>query len=361
MYRRALLPILAQFDPELMHNATLRLLTMAAHTPPLPRLLRRLFAYDDARLHVNLWGLRFSNPLGIAAGLDKNGNAATMLLRLGWGHVEVGTVTPLPQPGNPRPRIFRLPADHALINRMGFPGAGADAVGQALVAHDPRAGILGINVGANRSSVEAGSAAADYVSAIECLAPLTDYVTVNISSPNTARLRELQGKEALAALLHEVVRCRDALAVRKPVLVKIAPDLTLRELDDVIDVGLGSGIDGIVATNTTITRPSTLKSAQRNEQGGLSGAPLRARSTEVVRYLYQGTAGRLPIIGVGGIFSAADAFEKLAAGASLVQIYTGFIYEGPGLASRINRGLVHLLNQHGLISIDQVIGSAARP
>jgi dihydroorotate dehydrogenase len=326
---------------------------------PVHPMLRALFSSSDPRLRSQLWGLNFSNPVGIAAGLDKNGRTATTLLQMGWGHVEVGTVTPLPQPGNPRPRIFRLPQDRALINRMGFPGVGADAVVEALGVRRPADGIVGVNIGANKRSVDAGTAAADYVVALKRCYDVADYLTINVSSPNTARLRELQGKQALGALIGEIVAARDVMPIRKPLLVKLAPDLIPPEIDDILEVCRTGGVDGIVATNTTIGRPPTLQGIAAAETGGLSGLPLRDRATDIIRYIYRSTEGRVPIVGVGGVFTAADAFAKLAAGASLVQVYTGFIYEGPAIARRINRGLVRLMEQHDLGSIADVTGSEA--
>lgn len=358
MYRHAVLPLLARVDPETVHDWTLRLLAGVSHVPALHPPLHRCFDYADPRLCVDLWGLYFRNPLGVAAGLDKNGRAVGALLAMGWGHVEVGTVTPLPQAGNPRPRIFRLASDRGLINRMGFPGQGAEVVAGHLARRSHGLGIVGANIGANKHSVEAGTAAADYVQALERLYDVADYLTINVSSPNTARLRELQGREALATLIVEVVARRDRMAVRKPLLVKLAPDLTSADIDAILEVCLHGGIDGLVATNTTLSRPPTLRGRYATETGGLSGLPLRDRATDIIRYLYRSTGDRLPIVGAGGIFTAEDAFAKLAAGASLVQIYTGFIYEGPAIARRINRGLVRLLEQHGMASVREVTGSA---
>lgn len=360
MYRRTIFPIFARVEAETAHDWTLRLLARVSAAPRLLRFVGRLTEWSDPRLHVDLWGLHFRNPLGVAAGLDKNGRAVSALLRMGWGHVEVGTVTPLPQAGNPRPRIFRLGADDALVNRMGFPGEGAEAVRRHLLRRPSGVGIVGVNVGANKASVEAGSAAADYQIAFERCYDVADYLTINVSSPNTARLRELQGKAALAALIRQVATSRDRMAVRKPLLVKLAPDLTPSEIDDILAVSLDGGIDGLVATNTTIGRPETLLGEHKREVGGLSGRPLRDRATDIVRYLYSSTGGRLPIVGVGGVFNAEDAFAKLAAGASLVQIYTGLIYEGPGMARRVNRELVKLLDREGIDSIADVTGSAVK-
>jgi dihydroorotate dehydrogenase len=359
MYRRAIFPLFARLDAETIHDRTLRVLERASQSPSALRLIRRLAEWDDPRLAVELWGLQFRNPLGIAAGLDKNGVAVPALLSLGWGHVEVGTVTPLPQSGNARPRVFRLVPDQALINRMGFPGAGSDAVRSHLARRSAAPGVVGVNIGANKASVEAGTAARDYRHALAGLYDVADYLTINVSSPNTARLRDLQGRSALAGLIGEVMSRRAEMPVRKPVLVKLAPDLSSSEIDDIVEVSIEAGIDGIVATNTTVSRPSDLKSLHRSEAGGLSGRPVTVRSTEVVRYLYRRTEGRMPIVAAGGVFTPQDAFTKLQAGASLVQVYTGFIYEGPGLARRINRGLVWLMEQHGFANIAAIIGVAA--
>ena len=358
MYRRTLLPVLARIDAETAHDLTLTLLAGVSRAPVLLRLFRPVLEWQDPRLAVDLWGLHFRNPLGVAAGLDKNGRAFAALLRMGWGHVEVGTVTPLPQPGNARPRVFRLRGDSALINRMGFPGEGMKAVWSHLARRPRGLGIVGVNAGANKWSVEAGTATRDYVEVVERLYDLADYLAINVSSPNTTRLRDLQGKQALTALIEAVTASRARRAVRKPLLVKLAPDLSPAEIDDIVQVCLGGHVDGVIATNTTISRPPTLRDVHRAEAGGLSGRPLRERATEIVRYLYRSTDGRLPIIGAGGIFTAEDAFEKLAAGASLVQLYTGFIYEGPAVARRINRGLVRLMAERGFASIGELTGSA---
>jgi dihydroorotate dehydrogenase len=360
VYRRLLYPLLQRADAERTHDVILHLLSMLEKTSLLRQLLQRLLAYDDPNLHVNLWDLHFANPLGVAAGLDKNAVAVRTWGALGFGHVEVGTVTPLPQPGNERPRVFRLPADRALINRMGFPGEGAVAVARRLSRLDSPRPIVGVNVGANRASVETGRAVEDYVAVIRCLYAYADYLTINVSSPNTAGLRDLQGKVSLHALVREVVATRNELTSgasrAKPLLLKIAPDLTPAELDDIVAVCLEHSVDGLVATNTTIARPPTLRSEARIETGGLSGAPLRDRSIEVIRTLHVQSGGKLPIIGVGGVFSAADVWNKLAAGARLVQLYTGFVYEGPLLAHWINRDLTRAMQRHGLHSITEITG-----
>lgn len=361
MYRRIVYPILSRWDAERSHEGVLRLLELAEKQRWLRRALSRVATCEDPRLEVEAIGLRFANPLGVAAGLDKNAVAVHTWGALGFGHVEVGTVTPRPQPGNPRPRVFRLPEDTALINRMGFPGRGADAIA-ARLARRSATPVVGINLGANKSSVDAGNAADDYLAGLELLHAAADYVAINVSSPNTARLRELQGRAALSELIGRLLRRRDELATdgrRVPVLLKIAPDLEPSELDDIVATCLENGVDGIIATNTTVGRPSELRGAAVGETGGLSGAPLRRRSSDIVRYLRLRSEGRMPIIGAGGVFTAADVADKLAAGASLVQIYTGLVYGGPLLARRICRDLGRMLDALGITTVEQ-LGSHIR-
>ncbi len=345
MYRNVIYPILQRIDAERTHDIVLQLLSRVERAPRLRALLRRLLSCDDPRLAVTVGELHFANPLGVAAGLDKNGLAVQTWGTFGFGHVEVGTVTPQAQPGNPRPRLFRLPPDRAVINRMGFPGHGADVVRQRLTARSGGRPIVGVNIGANKTSVEEGRASDDYIRALEQVYVVADYITVNVSSPNTVRLRELQGRAALDALVGQVTARRDAFSARKPLFIKVAPDLSAAELDDILAVCTAYHVDGIIATNTTIARPSSLRSAARSESGGLSGAPLRQRANDVIRYLYSAAGDTLPIIGVGGVFTAEDVLAKLAAGACLVQLYTGVIYEGPLVAWRINRELVRLMEQ----------------
>lgn len=357
LYRHTLLPVLLRVEAETAHETTLRLLSLVDRWPAAYRLLRRLIAVDDARLRVHCWNLQFGNPLGIAAGLDKNAVAVHVWGALGWGHVEVGTVTPLPQAGNPRPRLFRLPQDRAVINRMGFPGEGALAVRMRLARRPWDAPPVGVNLGANRASVEAGRAIADYLTGLETFAARAAYLAINISSPNTAGLRALQHGAALDELLEALSRRRAALRPELPLLLKLAPDLDDAALEAIADAALRHGWDGLVATNTTLARPAALRSPARDEAGGLSGAPLRARSTAVIRRLRQASAGRLPIIGVGGVFTADDVLEKLAAGATLVQVYTGMLYEGPLMARRICLELLHRLEQSGARALGELVGA----
>jgi dihydroorotate dehydrogenase len=324
-------------EPERAHQLTLRLLAFAEFLPPVRSLLRRLFSYASPALTVNVFGLDFPNPLGLAAGYDKDGIGMHGLACLGFGHIELGTVTPLPQYGNPRPRIFRLPEDQALINRMGFPNAGAEALLRRLRRGRPRGVVLGINIGKG-SHTPLEEASQDYVTLMRLFFPYGDYLAVNVSSPNTIGLRRLQAREHLGRLLQTLVNERESLqsesAHAVPLLVKLAPDLNHEELEDAVDVILMSGMDGVIATNTTIARDG-LHSPRQSETGGLSGLPLRVRAKEVVGWIYRLTDGKLPIIGVGGVFGAEDARALQDEGASLVQMYTGLVYRGPGMVKNI--------------------------
>ena len=341
------------WDTESAHEAALGALRLAQRFPTSLRLLRAVCGYKHPVLEVDLAGLRFANPIGLAAGFDKNGVAVEALTALGFGHIEVGTVTPWPQPGQSRPRLFRLAEDRALINRMGFPSRGMETVARRVVQMRRGPTIVGVNVGANATSVQQGTALDDYVAVLRRLAPLADYVTLNVSSPNTPLLRDLQGPEALAALLDASLA---VLANAKPLFVKIAPDLSSQELDDLLQVVMGRKMAGIVATNTTTARPEGLRGRHRNESGGLSGAPLRDRSTAMIRAIHAQTQGHLPIIGVGGVFSWEDALEKLLAGASLVQLYTGLVYRGPLIARSINRGLAAFAEREGIGRLQAIVG-----
>ncbi len=312
------------------------------------------------------FGLDFSNPIGLAAGFDKNGTAAQALTALGFGSIEVGSVTSEAQPGNPRPRLFRLPLDRALINRAGFNNCGAAKLAENIRHHRPDC-ILGVNIGKSRS-VAVEDAIPDYLASFDAVYDVADYLAVNVSSPNTPNLRELQRPDLLADLLkhlqrrnHELAR-QSSLATPKPLLVKIAPDLTEAEIESIVGVAMNESIAGIIATNTTVRREELQTPAAEIEacgEGGLSGAPLRGRANEVIALIYRLTQGRLPIIGVGGVFTAADAWEKICAGASLIQLYTGFIYEGPGVARRINEGLAEMLQREGFRSLDEAVGCRA--
>jgi dihydroorotate dehydrogenase len=312
---------------------------------------------DPSSLKQTLWGREFSNPVGVAAGFDKNAQAPDALLRLGCGFAETGTVTARPQPGNPKPRIFRLYEDEAAINRMGFNSAGLEPTLARLRARR-RIGIVGVNLGKNRDSEDA---AADYLEGVRRVGRLADYFVINVSSPNTPGLRDLQRREILDDLLRQLVAARDDAAPGTPLLVKIAPDLTEAERADIAALAVPSGIDGIVIANTTVARPPGLKSAAAGEQGGLSGKPLFAPSTALVADIYRLTEGKIPLIGVGGIASAADAYAKIRAGASLVQLYTALVFQGPALIGRIKRGLAELLRRDGFASIAQAVGADHAP
>lgn len=345
-------PLLRVLDPEDAHALAVKALRFA----PL-----RASAAADAGLAVEAFGLKFRNPIGIAAGFDKHGAAPDALLRLGFGFVEVGTVTPRPQPGNTRPRVFRLEHDEAVINRLGFNSQGQAAVGARLRARATRGGIVGVNIGANKDTVDR---AADYVAGIEALAAVASYFAVNVSSPNTPGLRDLQARAALDELLARVIEARERVAMtaeRKPLLLKIAPDLTLAELDDVIDVARRRGIDGLVVSNTTVGRPLQLRDRDRAAQpGGLSGRPLFRLSTRLLAETYVRVEGQFPLIGVGGIDSGAAALAKIKAGATLVQLYTGLVYRGLRLVGEIKAELASLLPLAGDDRLIDAVGREAR-
>jgi len=330
-------PLLFRLDPERAHRASL-LACQLAGASSFSRAVARALLGPRVDRPVEVMGLRFANPIGLAAGYDKDGEAWRGLASLGFGHVEVGTVTPRPQPGNPKPRVFRLPIERSLINRLGFPGMGADVVATRLSAERPHGVVLGVNLGKNKDTPNE-RAAEDYVTLVDRFASLADYLVVNVSSPNTEGLRNLQAREQLDALLGAVRKRVQAQPRRVPLLVKLSPDLDDAQLDDALDVVLGQELDGVIATNTTIARPETLRSVARGERGGLSGAALRDRATAMIAAIAKRTGGRVPIIGVGGIATAADVRAKLDAGAALVQIYTGLIYEGPTIVRKILREL----------------------
>ena len=331
--------LLFRLDPERAHSLTLSLLRTAARVPLFSTVIQAWFR--GPQKVVEVFGLTFSNPVGLAAGYDKDGLGWPGLALLGFGHIEVGTVTPFPQPGNPKPRVFRLKEERAVVNRMGFPGKGAEWVASRLSRPRPPGLILGVNLGKNRDT-PLEEAARDYLSLLRTFAPLVDYLAVNVSSPNTVGLRRLQARDYLEALLAGLGEERDRqqrqLGRRVPLLVKLAPDLSDAELADALEAILGTGMDGVIATNTTITRPG-LRSPLADETGGLSGEPLRALSTQMVKRIHMLTGGQLPVIGAGGVMNAADAREKMDAGAVLIQVYTGLIYTGPGLVKEILVGL----------------------
>lgn len=327
--------LLFKLDPEVAHHLTLQLVRMAGVIPPSRWLLEWMFSAPPKPVHA--FGLTFRNSVGLAAGYDKDGVAVYGLSALGFGHLELGTVTPRPQPGNPKPRVFRLIEEQGVINRMGFPGRGMQYASNQLSGINKRPGdvVLGLNLGKNKdTSLE--NAAEDYITLMRAFAPLADYLAINVSSPNTVGLRRLQGREMLETLLKQISVERLSLKVQPPVLVKIAPDLSDEELDDAVGAILDAGMDGIIATNTTLSREG-VRSPLRAESGGLSGRPLTALSDSVLEKVVARVNGRVPVVAVGGIMTPDDAKRKIDLGASLVQVYTGLIYAGPGLVKNIVR------------------------
>jgi dihydroorotate dehydrogenase len=349
IFDRLTRPLLRLVDPEDAHSLALAALRFAPAARP---------RADDARLAVSAFGLTFSNPIGVAPGLDKNALVPDALFGLGFGFVEVGTVTPRPQPGNPRPRVFRLQADQAIVNRLGFNSEGLDAVRARLAARAGRGGVVGVNIGANKDSADRS---ADYAKLIAALAPVASYFAVNVSSPNTPGLRDLQQRAMLDDLLARAIEARDraAAASRKPVLLKIAPDLALADLDDVVAVARARGVDGIIVSNTTISRPTGLFDEGAAQSGGLSGRPLFRLSTRMLAETFVRVEGRFPLIGVGGVDSGAAAFAKVKAGASLVQLYTGLVYRGLGLVAAIKKDLIDFMRLARYDRLAEAVGRDA--
>lgn len=330
-------------DPEVAHRLAIRALQLVPLPAPRP---------DDPVLATSIGGLSLPNPVGLAAGLDKNGEALSGLSRLGFGFLECGSVTPLPQDGNPKPRLFRLSEDRAVINRMGFNNEGLEAFARRL-ARRPRTVATGANLGANKDTDDK---AADYLTGLQRLRGLADYVVVNVSSPNTPGLRALQGRAALDDLLGRLASARQGDPA--PVFLKIAPDLTPDEISLIVDASIDHGIDALIVANTTLDRPATLRSADRTETGGLSGAPLQARARAALAAAAEASQGKLPLIAVGGIDSGAEAYERIRAGACAVQIYSALVYEGPGLIGEIKQDLARLLKSDGFSSVQEAVGSA---
>jgi dihydroorotate dehydrogenase len=345
------LPLLRLLDPEDAHRMAIRGLQMMPMPKPRP---------DDSRLAVRAFGLNFPNPVGMAAGFDKSAEVPDALLRLGFGFVEIGSVTPLPQVGNPRPRLFRLEQDAGVINRMGFNNDGGEAVLRRLATRAHHGGIVGVNIGANKDSPDR---TADYVKLIESLAPVASYFTVNVSSPNTPGLRNLQQAAALDDLLARVIDARERVRVNagdSPVLLKIAPDLSLTELDDVVHIARSRGVDGMIVSNTTLARPSALREQMKaKEQGGLSGRPLLRLSTRMVAETYVRAEGKFALIGVGGIDTGGAALMKIRAGASLIQLYSSLVYKGLGLIDDIKADLISTLVRTGRESLSEIVGADA--
>lgn len=347
-------PLLSRLPPETAHGFAIRALKLGlvpARTP------------IDGALTMRLWNRDFPNPIGLAAGFDKQAEVIDPMLAQGFGFVEVGSITPKPQPGNPKPRLFRLTEDEGVINRLGFNSAGMEVAAANLAAFrakpDRRSGLVGVNLGKNKDSEDA---AADYVAGARRLAPYADYLVLNVSSPNTPGLRALQNKAELA---HLIVKVKAALAqgeneARLPLLVKIAPDLTEDDLADIAEMALAGLADGLIVSNTTVARPSGLQSRWRDEAGGLSGKPLFASATRVLAEMYRLTHGHVPLIGVGGISSAGDAYDKIRAGASLVQLYSALVYHGPELVTDLHNGLIDLLRRDGFATLAEAVGADHR-
>lgn len=347
-------PALHAFDAEKAHNLTISSLKLGLNGLVGSR-------ENPESLKTTVFGLKFPNPIGLAAGFDKNAEVIKATHKIGFGFAEAGTVTPLPQEGNQKPRLFRLKTDKAVINRFGFNNKGLEYFAKRLKRLSPGNTPYGANVGANKSSDDK---TADYVTGIDRLYGLADYFTVNISSPNTPGLRALQSKEALTELVERVIEARLKKMAEghnyMPILVKIAPDLTSDDITDIADIAVSTDIDGLIVSNTTITRPACLQDQQKDETGGLSGKPLMAASTEVLRKIYAATNGKVPLVGVGGISSGADAYAKIRAGASLVQLYSALVYEGPGLVDRIKSDLDILLKENGFASVSEAVGADHR-
>lgn len=349
LIERAGMALMHRMDPEAAHGLALKALN--AGLASLPGVI------TSPRLATTLAGMALPNPVGLAAGFDKNAVAMAALSRAGFGFLELGAATPRPQPGNPKPRLFRLTEDRAVINRFGFNNDGAEAIAARLAARKPGAVPVGLNLGANKDSTDR---AADFARVLAVCGPYVDFATVNVSSPNTEKLRDLQGRAALAALLAGVMETRASLARPIPIFLKIAPDLSPAEIEDVAEVALTSGISGLIATNTTLSRDG-LASPHRDQAGGLSGAPLFEKSTRVLARLSHLTEGRLPIIGVGGISSAEQALIKIRAGASAVQLYSALAYQGLGLVAEIAQGLDSLLAQNGFANVADAVGTDRGP
>lgn len=341
-------PVLHALPAETAHGLTIAALKAGLGVPS-----ER--APDDPALSISVWKRAFINPVGLAAGFDKDAEVTRQMLRFGFGFVEAGSITPRPQPGNPKPRLFRLSEDRAVINRMGFNSKGHAAAEARLSKRDVAAGLVGVNLGANKESADM---AADYVAGVQRFAPHADYLVANVSSPNTPGLRDMQRREAIADLISRVMAARDGAG--PPILVKIAPDLSAREREDIAAVALETGVDGLVVSNTTVARPEGLQSAHRAETGGLSGAPLMGPATACLADIYRLTEGKLPLVGVGGIASGDDAYAKIRAGASLVQLYSALVYDGPALVARIKADLAARLKNDGFARISEAVGADHR-
>ena len=342
-FENAGLKLLRLSNPEFAHKIAIKALNLKL-APKSETLV-----FDN--LKTSICGLKIDNPIGLAAGFDKNAEAVDPLLKCGFGFIEVGAITPKPQPGNPKPRLFRLPEDQAVINRFGFNNLGMEKASERLARRSAK-GIVGINLGANKNSEDRIK---DYIKVLECCGPFVDFATINVSSPNTENLRDLQEKSSLNILLDQVLECRGNLKVNIPIFLKIAPDLSLNQIDDIAETALKYNIDAIVATNTTLDRQG-IKSRAKNERGGLSGKPLFSKSTWVLAHLSERLDSKIPLIGVGGVSNATDAYQKILAGATAVQLYTGLVYNGLGLISEINRGLSGILSRNGVDHLSEEVG-----
>lgn len=361
IYQSLVKPLAFKMDPEKVHNLVVNSVHYLYWFPGLSQMIRLIFGYEHPMLQSQFLGHVFPNPIGMAAGFDKDGLIYNSLFDLGFGFVEIGTVTPLPQPGNEKPRLFRLIEDQAIINRMGFNNFGLEKLTNKLKKCSPK-GVLGINIGKNKvTSIE--NAIDDYEKCLESVYNYSGYIAINVSSPNTESLRQLQEKDVLCNLLERVLNHREKKNIENkkkvPILLKIAPDLSQDSLADIVDVIKQFPVDGVIATNTTIER-NNLKSCLKEETGGLSGKPLLSRSNEIIRFIYRENGNKCPIIGVGGIFNAEDAYEKFISGASLIQIYTALIYQGPSIVKQIKKGLVDLLKKNGYHTLNEAIGSGLK-
>ncbi|GAX90963.1 quinone-dependent dihydroorotate dehydrogenase [Effusibacillus lacus] len=358
MYR-LLRKYLFALDPEAAHERTVSALNMVDRMAGGKTFLRLKYGFHDERLSSQVWGIHFPNPVGLAAGFDKNAEAYHALAAIGFGFIEVGTLTPVGQPGNPQPRLFRSVPDQAVINRMGFNNHGAAEAAKHLASYRQAGVPIGINIGKNKETANE-DAASDYIKCLDALYSYGHYFVINVSSPNTPNLRDLQATENLRQLLRAIRTKANELerkgAGAKPILLKVAPDMTKEQMRDVVQAAVSEGISGLIATNTTLSREGLQSKAFAEQAGGLSGRPLTKRSTEWIREIYRHVGGQVPIIGVGGIFTGEDAYEKIRAGASLVQVYTGMIYEGPGIVKAINKRLLELMKRDGFTHITQVVG-----
>lgn len=362
-YKYVIRPVLFNLDPERAHDFAIDCLAWISNTSFLKSIIKSACHVSDPRLQVSLLGIKFPNPVGLAAGFDKNCEALSSFPALGFGFVEIGTITSHAQPGNPKPRLFRLPGDSAIINKFGFNNDGAETIAGRLASLKTLDIPIGVNIGKLKTTpIE--EAPQNYVESFKTLYPYGEYFVINVSSPNTPDLRTLQCEDYLEPLLSAILRERERQIrnrlSKKPVFVKISPDCTENELDKILDIVMRLGIDGIIATNTTIGRDGlSTRSELVPSEGGMSGFPLREKSTKVIKYIFKRTNGKIPIIGVGGIFSAQDALEKIMAGASLVQVYTGMIYEGPFIVKNIIQGMLRFIDKEGVKNLSDIIGRNA--